>query len=171
MRSNRPRPNAGLSTQHSAVKQRVPRKRQGPPRRFSKLCRRLADGRLRLCQNGAREISRIASWQRSRLRRAFDEHATGHAAKWHSRHGKSNRPRAMATQDKRKILGSTPTATVSHLHEIGAADKKTMRDFDRMCLTDAPKLTAAENPRHPRAGGRQSSLCRARVGVEMGVRR
>lgn len=49
----------------------------------------------------------------------------------------------MATKYKSKIMSSMHR-TVSDLYEIGAADKKTMRDFDRMCLTETPKLTAAE---------------------------
>ncbi len=44
---------------------------------------------------------------------------------------------------KSKILGSMHR-TVCNLYGIGAADKKTMRNFDRMCLTKAPELTAAE---------------------------
>ena len=49
----------------------------------------------------------------------------------------------MAAKHKSKIMGSMHR-TVSDLCETGAADKMTMRDFDRMCLAEAPKLTAAE---------------------------
>jgi putative transcriptional regulator len=33
---------------------------------------------------------------------------------------------------------------MADLHEIGGVDKKTMREFDRMCLTKTERLTAAE---------------------------
>ncbi len=49
----------------------------------------------------------------------------------------------MAAKYKSKIMGSMHR-TVSDLYEIGAADKKTMRDFARMRLTKAPKPAAAE---------------------------
>ncbi len=41
----------------------------------------------------------------------------------------------MAAKYKSKIVGSMHR-TVYDLYETGAADKKTMRDFDRMRLTE-----------------------------------
>jgi putative transcriptional regulator len=49
----------------------------------------------------------------------------------------------MATKYRSKIMGSMHR-TVSDLHEIGGVDKKTMREFDRMCLTKVETLAAAE---------------------------
>ena len=39
-------------------------------------------------------------------------------------------------------------STMTDLHEIGAVDKTTMREFDRMCLTKTEKLAAAEIREH-----------------------
>ena len=41
-----------------------------------------------------------------------------------------------------KIAGAMHRS-MADLHEIGAVDQKTMRDFDRRCLTKAEPLTAA----------------------------
>ena len=49
----------------------------------------------------------------------------------------------MAKKYKSKIAG-TMHRTIADLHEIGAVDKTTMREFDRMCLTKTENLTAAE---------------------------
>lgn len=41
-------------------------------------------------------------------------------------------------------IAETVHKTAAGLHRIGAVDKTTMRDFDRMCLTKTEKLTATE---------------------------
>ncbi|MCP4780658.1 MAG: DNA-binding transcriptional regulator [Hyphomicrobium sp.] len=46
----------------------------------------------------------------------------------------------MAKKYKSKISGVVHRAAVD-LHEIGGIDKKTMRDFDAMCLTKVEKLS------------------------------
>ena len=74
----------------------------------------------------------------------------------------------MAAKHKSKIMGSMHR-TVSDLHETGAADKKAMRDFDRMCLTDAPKLTAAEIRAIREKSGVGQAVFAAHIGVTAGL--
>ena len=74
----------------------------------------------------------------------------------------------MATKYKSKIMGSMHR-TVSDLYEIGAADKKTMRDFDRMCLTETPKLTAAEIRAIREKAGVSQAVFAAHIGVTAGL--
>ncbi len=74
----------------------------------------------------------------------------------------------MTAKYKSKIMGSMHR-TVSDLYEIGAADKKTMRDFDRMCLTDAPKLTAAEIRAIREQAGVSQAVFAAHIGVTAGL--
>ena len=42
--------------------------------------------------------------------------------------------------------------TVSGMHRLGLVDKKTMREFDVRCLTDAEYLTAADIAMREKAG-------------------
>jgi len=62
-----------------------------------------------------------------------------------------------------------PLSTVSDLYEIGAADKRTMRDFDRICLTKAPKLTAAEIRAIREKAGVSQAVFAAHIGVTAGL--
>ena len=49
----------------------------------------------------------------------------------------------MPKKYKSKIKGAMHRSMVD-LHEIGGVDKKTMREFDRMCLTKTETLSPAE---------------------------
>jgi len=62
-----------------------------------------------------------------------------------------------------------PLSTVSDLYEIDVADKKAMRDFDRMCLTKAPKLTAAEIRAIREEAGVSQAVFAAYIGVTAGL--
>lgn len=58
---------------------------------------------------------------------------------------------------------------MADLHEIGGIDKKTMRDFDRMCLTKTPKLTAAEIRAIRENEGVSQGVFAAHLGVTTGL--
>lgn len=59
--------------------------------------------------------------------------------------------------------------TMSDLHEIGAVDKKTMREFDRMCLTEAPALTAAQIRAIRVKAGVSQAVFAQHIGVTTGL--
>ena len=74
----------------------------------------------------------------------------------------------MAEKYKSKILGSMHR-TISDLHDIGGVDKKTMREFDRLCLTKAETLTAAQIRAIRAKAGVSQAVFAAHIGVTTGL--
>jgi putative transcriptional regulator len=74
----------------------------------------------------------------------------------------------MTAKYKSKILRSMHR-TVSDLREIGVVDKKTMRDFDRLCLTEIKELTAVEIREIRLATGVSQAVFAEHLGVTTGL--
>ena len=60
-------------------------------------------------------------------------------------------------------------STMTDLHEIGAVDKTTMREFDRMCLTKTEKLAAAEIRAIREKAGVSQAVFAEHLGVTTGL--
>ena len=69
---------------------------------------------------------------------------------------------------KSKILGSMHRSMID-LYELGVVDKKTMRQFDGMCLTKAPPLTAAEIRAIRQKAGVSQAVFAEHIGVTTGL--
>lgn len=74
----------------------------------------------------------------------------------------------MPRKYKSKISESMHRTMVG-LHSIGAVDKKTMREFDRMCLTEAPALTAAQIRAIRVKAGVSQAVFAQHIGVTTGL--
>ena|SRR5712691_76864 len=59
--------------------------------------------------------------------------------------------------------------TMADLHEIGGVDKKTMREFDRMCLTKVETLAAAEIRAIREKAGVSQAVFAEHLGVTAGL--
>ena len=66
------------------------------------------------------------------------------------------------------ILGSMHRTMVD-LYKLGAADQKTMRDFDRMCLTKSPPLKPAEIRAIRVKAGVSQAVFAEHIGVTTGL--
>ncbi len=60
-------------------------------------------------------------------------------------------------------------SAMQDLHEIGAVDKTTMREFDRMCLTATEKLSAKEIRAIRLAAGVSQAVFARHLGVTTGL--
>ena len=74
----------------------------------------------------------------------------------------------MAKKYKSKIMGAMHR-TVADMCEIGAADKTTMREFDRMCLTKTEKLEAADIRAIRESAGVSQAVFAEHLGVTAGL--
>ena len=74
----------------------------------------------------------------------------------------------MPKKYKSKIKGAMHRSMVD-LHEIGGVDKKTMREFDRMCLTKIETLSAAEIRAIREKAGVSQSVFAEHIGVTTGL--
>jgi putative transcriptional regulator len=74
----------------------------------------------------------------------------------------------MAKKYKSDIARSMHS-TMADLHEIGAVDKTTMREFDHLCLTTVEDLTAAEIRAIREKAGVSQSVFAEHLGVTTGL--
>lgn len=74
----------------------------------------------------------------------------------------------MAKKYKSDVMRSVHEA-MADLAEIGAVDKTTMREFDRMCLTKAVKLTAQEIRAIRERAGVSQAVFAEHIGVTTGL--
>ncbi len=74
----------------------------------------------------------------------------------------------MAKRYKSDVTRSVHRA-MADLHEIGAVDKTTMREFDRMCLTKTEKLTAAQIRAIRETAGVSQAVFAEHIGVTTGL--
>ena len=74
----------------------------------------------------------------------------------------------MATKYKSKIMRAMHR-TVSDLREIGGVDKRTMREFDRMCLTKVESLGAPEIRAIREKAGVSQAVFAEHLGVTAGL--
>ena len=74
----------------------------------------------------------------------------------------------MARKYKSDVMRSVHEA-MADLAEIGAVDKTTMREFDRMCLTKAVKLTAQEIRAIRARAGVSQAVFAEHIGVTTGL--
>lgn len=74
----------------------------------------------------------------------------------------------MTRKYRSKIAGAMHRS-MQDLHEIGAVDKQTMRDFDRRCLTKVETLTAADIRAIREAAGVSQAVFAAHLGVTTGL--
>lgn len=74
----------------------------------------------------------------------------------------------MARKYKSKIAGAMHR-TMADLHEIGAIDRKTMREFDRACLTRIEALSAAEIRAIRKKAGVSQAVFAEHIGVTTGL--
>ena len=74
----------------------------------------------------------------------------------------------MAKKYKSDVMRSVHQA-MADLAEIGAVDKTTMREFDRMCLTKAAKLSAQEIRAIRERAGVSQAVFAEHIGVTTGL--
>lgn len=74
----------------------------------------------------------------------------------------------MAKKHKSDVMRSVHRA-MADLAEIGAVDKTTMREFDRMCLTKAVKLSAQEIRTIRERAGVSQAVFAEHIGVTTGL--
>ena len=74
----------------------------------------------------------------------------------------------MPRKYKSKIAGAMHRS-IADLHEIGAVDKKTMREFDQRCLTKIETLTAAEIRAIREKAGVSQAVFAEHIGVTTGL--
>ncbi len=74
----------------------------------------------------------------------------------------------MPRKYRSKIAG-TMHRSMADLHEIGAVDKQTMREFDRRCLTRIEPLTAAEIRAIREKSGVSQAVFAHHIGVTTGL--
>ena len=69
----------------------------------------------------------------------------------------------------RSKIAAAMHRSMTDLHEIGAVDKQTMRDFDRRCLTKITPLTAKEIRAIREAAGVSQAVFAHHIGVTTGL--
>ena len=74
----------------------------------------------------------------------------------------------MPKKYRSKIAGAMHRS-MADLHEIGAVDKQTMRDFDRRCLTKIEPLTAADIRAIREKSGVSQAVFAHHIGVTTGL--
>ena len=74
----------------------------------------------------------------------------------------------MPRKYKSKIAGAMHRS-IADLHEIGAVDKKTMREFDQRCLTKIETLSAAEIRAIREKAGVSQAVFAEHIGVTTGL--
>ena len=74
----------------------------------------------------------------------------------------------MPKKYKSKIKGAMHRS-MADLQEIGGVDKKTMREFDRLCLTKIETLSAAEIRAIREKAGVSQSVFAEHIGVTTGL--
>ena len=74
----------------------------------------------------------------------------------------------MPKKYRSKIAGAMHRS-MSDLHEIGAVDKQTMREFDRRCLTKIETLSAAEIRAIREKAGVSQAVFAEHIGVTTGL--
>ena len=74
----------------------------------------------------------------------------------------------MPKKYRSKIAGAMHRS-MTDLHEIGAVDKQTMREFDRRCLTKIETLSAAEIRAIREKAGVSQAVFAEHIGVTTGL--
>ena len=74
----------------------------------------------------------------------------------------------MPKKYRSKITGAMHRS-MTDLHEIGAVDKQTMREFDRRCLTKIETLSAAEIRAIREKAGVSQAVFAEHIGVTTGL--
>lgn len=74
----------------------------------------------------------------------------------------------MAKKYRSKMAGAMHRS-MSDLHEIGAVDKQTMREFDRRCLTKVETLSPAEIRAIRETAGVSQAVFAEHIGVTTGL--